>query len=102
MADSVGIRLGVDGEKAFKASLAAVNSQLKSLGAEMLAVTASFTKNADSQEALAATNTVLGKSIDMQKTSSTSRSRRRRESWTPLAPLWTRRRRNTVKIPIRR
>lgn len=67
MADSVGIRLGVDGEKAFKASLAAVNSQLKSLGAEMLAVTASFTKNADSQEALAAKNTVLGKSIDMQK-----------------------------------
>lgn len=67
MPDSVGIRLGVDGEKAFKASLAAVNSQLKSLGAEMLAVTASFTKNANSQEALAAKNTVLGKSIDMQK-----------------------------------
>lgn len=67
MADSVGIRLGVDGEKAFKDSLAAVNSQLKSLGAEMLAVTASFTKNANSQEALAAKNTVLGKSMDMQK-----------------------------------
>lgn len=67
MPDSVGIRLGVDGEKAFKDSLAAVNSQLKSLGAEMLAVTASFTKNANSQEALAAKNTVLGKSMDMQK-----------------------------------
>lgn len=65
--DTVGIRLGVDGEKAFHDSIKAVNAQIKSLGAEMAAVTASFTKNANSQEALAAKNEVLGRSIESQK-----------------------------------
>lgn len=65
--DTVGFRLGVDGEKAFRDSINAVNAQLKSLGAEMAAVTASFTKNASSQEALAAKNEVLGRSLESQK-----------------------------------
>ena len=42
MPSDVGVRLGVDGEKAFKDSLKAVNSQIKALGAEMTSVTASF------------------------------------------------------------
>lgn len=67
MASDVGVRLGVDGEKAFKDSLKAVNSQIKALGAEMTSVTASFLDNASSQQALAAKNTVLNKSIEMTK-----------------------------------
>ena len=67
MANDIGVRLGVEGEKAFRDSVKAVNSQLKALGAEMKAVTASFTRNADSQEALAAKNAVLGKSVEAQK-----------------------------------
>ncbi len=54
----------MEGEKAFQNSLKAVNAQIKALGAEMAAVTASFVQNADSQQALAAKNTVLGKSIE--------------------------------------
>ena len=54
MASDVGVRLGVDGEKAFRDSLKAVNSQIKALGAEMTSVTASFLDNASSQQALAA------------------------------------------------
>lgn len=64
MASDVGVKLGVEGEKAFQNSLKAVNAQIKALGAEMVAVTASFVQNADSQQALAAKNTVLGKSIE--------------------------------------
>ena len=54
MASDVGVKLGVEGEKAFQNSLKAVNAQIKALGAEMAAVTASFVQNADSQQALAA------------------------------------------------
>lgn len=64
MPSDIGVRLGVEGEKAFRASMGAVNAQIKALGAEMTAVTATFTKNADSQEALAAKNQVLNKSIE--------------------------------------
>ena len=67
MASDVGVRLGVDGEKAFRDSLKAVNSQIKALGAEMTSVTASFLDNASSQQALAAKNTVLNKSIEVTK-----------------------------------
>lgn len=67
MASDVGVKLGVDGEKAFNDSLKAVNAQIKSLGAEMTAVTATFAKNADSQQALAAKNEVLGRSIEATK-----------------------------------
>lgn len=67
MASDVGVKLGVEGEKAFQNSLKAVNAQIKALGAEMAAVTASFVQNADSQQALAAKNTVLGKSIEITK-----------------------------------
>ena len=64
MAYDIGARLGIEGEKAFKDSLKAVNAQIKALGAEMTAVTASFLKNADSQQSLAAKNEVLNRSIE--------------------------------------
>lgn len=64
MAYDVGVRLGVDGERAFKASLGAVDAQLKSLGAEMAEVTSRFAANDRSIEALTARNQVLRRSID--------------------------------------
>ena len=67
MAYDIGARLGIEGEKAFNDSLKAVNAQIKALGAEMTAVTASFLKNADSQQSLAAKNEVLNRSIEVTR-----------------------------------
>lgn len=67
MAYDIGVRLGVDGEKAFRSSINAINANIKSMGSELKAVTAQFAKNADSEEALTAKNAVLAKSIDATK-----------------------------------
>ena len=63
MSYDIGVRLGVDGEKAFRSSINAINANIKSMGSELKAVTAQFAKNADSEEALTAKNAVLAKSI---------------------------------------
>ena len=60
----VGIRIGIDGEREFKDSLAACGAQLKSLGAEMKAITAEFQDNASDMEALTAKTNILKKSIE--------------------------------------
>ena len=60
----VGLRIGIDGEREFKASLTACGAQLKSLGAEMKAITAEFRDNASGMEALTAKSNVLKKSIE--------------------------------------
>lgn len=67
MAADIGVRLGVEGEKAFRSSISAVNAQIKALGTEMAAVSAQFSENANSQKALAAKNEVLGRSIASTK-----------------------------------
>lgn len=67
MAYDIGVRLGVDGEKAFRSSINAINANIKSMGSELKAVTAQFAKNADSEEALTAKNAVLSKSIAATK-----------------------------------
>lgn len=67
MAYDVSVRLGVDGEKAFRSSIDAINANLKSMGSELKAVTAQFAKNADSEEALTAKNQVLAKSVAATK-----------------------------------
>ena len=67
MAYDIGVRLGVDGEKAFRSSIDAINANIKSMGSELKAVTAQFAKNADSEEALTAKNQVLAKSIAATK-----------------------------------
>lgn len=67
MAYDIGVRLGVDGEKAFRSSINAINANIKAMGSELKAVTAQFAKNADSEEALAAKNQVLAKSIAATK-----------------------------------
>lgn len=67
MAYDIGARIGIDGEKAFRDSLKAINANIKATGSELKAVTAQFTKNAESEEALTAKNAVLAKSIDATK-----------------------------------
>ena len=67
MADNFGLKIGVEGEREFKKSLADINQQFKVLGSEMNLVTSQFDKQDKSVEALAARNQVLNKEIDAQK-----------------------------------
>ena len=45
MADSFGIKLGVEGEKEFKSALSDINRSFKVLGSEMKLVQSQFDKN---------------------------------------------------------
>ncbi len=67
MADSFGLKLGIEGEKEFKKSLAEINQSFKVLGSEMKLVSSQFDKNDNSVQALSARNMVLNKEIDAQK-----------------------------------
>lgn len=67
MADSFGLKIGVEGEKEFKKALADINQSFKVLGSEMKLVSSEFDKNDKSIQALSARNNVLNKGIDAQK-----------------------------------
>lgn len=67
MADNFGLKIGLEGEKEFKAALSDINNSFKVLGSEMKLVESQFDKNDTSVEALTARNEVLEKSIDTQK-----------------------------------
>ena len=67
MADKFGLKIGLEGEKEFKQSLAEINQSFKVLGSEMKLVESQFDKNDSSVEALTARNEVLQKSIETQK-----------------------------------
>lgn len=64
MSADIGVKIGIDGEAAFKSSLAAINSQLKNLGSEMKSVVSAFSGMEDSEEAVAAKGDVLQRSIE--------------------------------------
>ena len=68
MADSFGLKIGLEGEKEFKKALADINQSFKVLGSEMKLATSQFDKNDKSVEALATRNKVLRKEIDEQTT----------------------------------
>ena len=68
MADSFGLKIGLEGEKEFKKALADINQSFKVLGSEMKLATSQFDKNDKSVEALAARTKVLRKEIDEQTT----------------------------------
>ena len=68
MADSFGLKIGLEGEKEFKKALTDINQSFKVLGSEMKLATSQFDKNDKSVEALAARNKVLRKEIDEQTT----------------------------------
>ena len=67
MADTFGLKIGLEGEKEFKAQLKEIEQSFKVLGSEMNLVSSQFDKNDKSVEALTARNQVLQKSIDAQK-----------------------------------
>ena len=67
MYENFGLKIGLEGEKEFKKSLAEINNSFKVLGSEMKLVDSQFDKNDKSAEALTARNQVLNKEIDQQK-----------------------------------
>lgn len=67
MSYDIGPVIGIEGEKAFRDAIKNINTNIKTLGTEMLAVTSQFDKNDKSIESLTAQNTVLNKQIDEQK-----------------------------------
>ena len=60
-------KVGIDGEKEYKAALSEMSSGLKVLQSEMRKVSAEYADNADSAEALSAKNDVLQRQILTQK-----------------------------------
>ena len=63
MAVDIGPKIGIEGEAKFRQELNNVNQAVKTLGSEMKAVTAEFTGQEKSMEALTKKNDVLGRSI---------------------------------------
>lgn len=67
MSENFGLKIGIEGEKEFKKSLAEINNSFKVLGSEMNLIDSQFDKNDKSTEALTARSEVLNKEIDSQK-----------------------------------
>ena len=83
----IGPRIGIDGEKAFNASLAAIKSNVKNLGSEMKLLTAQFGDNNNSLEAMSAKNEVLRKTITQTEKQLDLQNRRYDEQVRALANL---------------
>lgn len=64
MPTDIGPRIGVQGEREFRASIAQIDSSLKTMGAEMKLVTAQYDDNAKSMEALTKKGDILQKQND--------------------------------------
>lgn len=67
MAADISAQIGIDGEKQFKDSLKAVNSELKALDAEMKAAVAEFANMDDAEEKSIQKSQMLNEQIDKQK-----------------------------------
>lgn len=67
MAYDIGPRIGIDGEAEFKAQLRQVNESIKTMGAEMKAVTSEFMDSEDSIESYSKQAAVLNKQISAQE-----------------------------------
>lgn len=61
MSENFGLKIGLEGKKEFKKSLAEINNSFKVLGSEMKLVDSQFDKNDKSTEALTARSEVLNK-----------------------------------------
>jgi chromosome segregation ATPase len=61
------LKIGLEGEKEFKKSLAEINNSFKVLGSEMKLVDSQFDKNKKSTEALTFRSDILNEEIDSQK-----------------------------------
>ena len=67
MADDFGLKIGVEGEREFRAALKNINQQFKVLGSEMKLVESRFDKQDRSVSALTSRNEVLNRQISEQK-----------------------------------
>ena len=67
MPDDFGLKIGIEGEREFKAALKDINQQFKVLGSEMKLVESQFDKQDRSVSALTARNEVLTRQIAEQK-----------------------------------
>lgn len=67
MAYDIGPKIGIDGEAEFRRAIQNINTNIKTLGTEMLAVTSAYDANDKSAAALTSRNEVLVKQIDAQK-----------------------------------
>ncbi len=67
MSYDIGPRIGIDGEAEFRRAINNINTNIRTLGTEMLAVTSAYDANDRSAAALTARNQVLVKQIDAQK-----------------------------------
>jgi phage-related minor tail protein len=67
MADTFGLKIGIEGEREFKNALREINDSFKVLGSEMKLVDAQFDKNDKSTRALAARKEVLSRQVDEQR-----------------------------------
>lgn len=67
MGYDAGLKVGIDGEADFRNGLKSLNSEIKTVGSELRAVTKEFQDNADSMEALTTKNKVLAKEVDLHK-----------------------------------
>ena len=67
MPDDFGLKIGIEGEREFKAALKDINQQFKVLGSEMKLVESQFDKQDRSVSALTARNEVLTRQITEQK-----------------------------------
>lgn len=67
MATDIGPKIGLDGEKEFRAALQSMGQQLKTLDTEMRAVTSAFSANDRSQASLSAQSDVLTKKLSTQE-----------------------------------
>ena len=56
MSENFGLKIGLEGEREFKKSLAEINNSFRVLGSEMKLVDSQFDKNDKSAEALTARN----------------------------------------------
>ncbi len=65
MAADIGAKIGIDGEKSFRDSLSAINSELKTLGSEMKLAVAEFEGMENSQEAATVKGDILSRSIQV-------------------------------------
>lgn len=67
MSENFGLKIGLEGKKEFKKSLAEINNSFKVLGSEMKPVDSQFDKNDKSTEAITSRSEVMNKEIDSQK-----------------------------------
>ena len=67
MAYDIGPKIGIEGEAEYKKAITSINKDLSVLGSEMKKVTAQFSGNADSMQALTAKQDVYNKQADEQR-----------------------------------